>query len=101
MFKYSKRRVIGLAFGGVALALAFAAALTITSRTAEAGCSSDSVCTFHNGARVCSTSTRCSAPRVPICRFVQRCHPQQTCHSSYGNTNCVTRDVCRAEQVCM
>jgi len=100
MFKYSKRRVIGLACGLAVLALVFAASLTLASRTAEAGCYTDSVCTYRYGRSVCSTSTRCAPPRVPACRLVTRCYPQRSCHSSYGTTTCVTRDVCRAEQVC-
>lgn len=89
------------AFIGLALvAVAFAFTLTVATRTAEAGCRTDSICSWHHGRQICSTSTSCSVPRVRSCSFQTRCAPVRSCVSSYGRTSCITREVCRREEVC-
>jgi hypothetical protein len=62
---------------------------------------STSVCTFQYGRRVCSSEQRCTVRRVPVCSFATRCQPVRTCVSRGGLTSCVTRDVCRREQICV
>jgi hypothetical protein len=75
--------------------------LTIAARTARADCISSSVCTYRYGRQVCRSEQRCSAPRVRSCSFVNRCAPQRSCTSGPGYSSCVTRNVCRREQICM
>jgi hypothetical protein len=93
-------RPIAVALGLAFIAFAFAATLTVATREAEAGCSTTSVCSWHHGRQVCSSSTSCYTPRIRTCSWVDRCAPQRSCYSSYGRTTCVTRNVCRREQVC-
>ncbi len=100
MIKSPRARAFNVALGLLLVALTFAGVLTYATRTAEAGCRSSSVCTYRNGRSFCSSSTQCAPPRIRSCSFVNRCYPQRDCHSSYGRTTCVTRDICRREQVC-
>jgi hypothetical protein len=93
-------RSILVALGLAGVAFAFAATLTVATREAEAGCTTTSVCSWHHGRQVCSSATSCFTPRVRTCSFQTRCAPVRSCYSSYGRTTCVTRDVCRREQVC-
>ncbi|MBX3158337.1 MAG: hypothetical protein KF773_20375 [Deltaproteobacteria bacterium] len=87
---------------GVALAflVALGATLAVAPRTADAGCSTTSVCTRSGGGSVCRTVQSCSAPRVRSCSFVNRCTPQRTCTTRGSTTVCSTRDVCRRVEVC-
>jgi hypothetical protein len=64
---------------------------------AHADCVSTSVCTR----RVCRSEQRCTVRRVPVCHFSTRCQPVRSCVSRGGLTSCVTRDVCRREQICV
>jgi len=82
------------------VAAAFTLTLLVAPRTAEADCRTTSVCTWRYGRQVCTASTSCSQPRIRSCSFVTRCAPQRVCVSQRGFTSCVTRDVCRREQVC-
>ena len=93
-------RRIGAAVGLLFVALAFAFTLTVATRTAEAGCRTTSVCSWRGGRQVCTSETSCSVPRVRSCTWANRCAPVRSCISSYGRTSCVTREVCRREEVC-
>ena len=87
--------VRALVLGGVAVA-----ALVAAPGAAEADCRSASVCFYQYGRQVCRYETQCTAPRAPICTFVDRCAPMRSCTSYYGQTTCVYRDVCRRERIC-
>lgn len=107
MTKHSRRarvvRAIGIALGLAAIAFAFAATLTIATRPAAADvCRSQTFCTWRYGQQVCTTTRMCTPPPPPPppCRYVTRCFPQESCHSWYGTTTCVTRNVCREERLC-
>jgi hypothetical protein len=93
-------RAIGVGCGLVLVALAFTLTLISAPRRAEADCRSSSVCTWSHGRQICSSSTVCAPPRVRSCSFVTRCAPQRDCVSRPGYASCVTRNVCRREQVC-
>jgi hypothetical protein len=64
---------------------------------ADADCVSSSVCV----GRVCRSEQRCTVRRARICSFATRCQPVRSCVSRGGFTSCVTRDVCRREQICV
>ena len=85
------------------VALVFVALLglqAIYTPAAEAGCTTTSVCRRVGNHQSCRTSTSCSSPRIRRCQLMNRCTPQRTCVTRYGQTTCMTRDVCRRVEVC-